>query len=110
MVLNVPKGLPPGSDVASMSIFGYDPKSCYSGRGPLEAAAMGLKLADNDVAYRMNLVTIENEVMKDFTAYKPRSNFGATNKAIIKLAQDGFLSVGKTFKNTSIKTKMTIYL
>lgn len=68
LVQNVPEGMTPGSDVASMSIFGYDPTVTYPGRAPLEAAAMGLKLGKNDVAFRCNLVTIEKEIMKDFTA------------------------------------------
>jgi 2,3-bisphosphoglycerate-independent phosphoglycerate mutase len=65
---NVPKGMPPGSDVASMSIFGYSPKKYYTGRGPLEAASLGVKLGKDDVAFRCNLVTVKNRKMKDFTA------------------------------------------
>jgi len=65
---NVPRGLPPGSDVASMSIFGYDPKKYYTGRGPLEAASLGVKLKKGDVAFRCNLVTVKDRKMKDFTA------------------------------------------
>ncbi|MBU0501928.1 MAG: cofactor-independent phosphoglycerate mutase [bacterium] len=67
-VNNVPPGLQPGSDVASMSIFGYDPSRYYTGRGPLEAASLGVKLAKNDVAFRCNLVTVSDGRMKDFTA------------------------------------------
>ncbi|MFC1571338.1 cofactor-independent phosphoglycerate mutase [Candidatus Margulisiibacteriota bacterium] len=65
---NVPKGLPPASDVAAMSIFGYDPKKYYTGRGPLEAASLGVKLKKNEIAFRCNLVTVKNRKMKDFTA------------------------------------------
>jgi len=54
----VPEGLPAGSDVANLSVFGYDPRACYTGRAPLEAAAMGVNLGPEDVAYRMNLVTL----------------------------------------------------
>jgi len=54
----VPEGLPAGSDVANLSVFGYDPRQCYTGRAPLEAAAMGVSLGPADVAYRMNLVTL----------------------------------------------------
>lgn len=67
-VSNVPKGLPPASDVANMSIFGYDPKEYYTGRGPLEAASLGVRLAKGEVAFRCNLVTIKDRKMKDFTA------------------------------------------
>ena len=59
-VLNVPKGLPAGSDTAIMSIFGCDPTVCYSGRAPLEAAATGIRLHPGDVAYRCNMVTYED--------------------------------------------------
>jgi 2,3-bisphosphoglycerate-independent phosphoglycerate mutase len=68
----VPKGYPAGSDVANLSVFGYDPASCYTGRAPLEAAAMGVELGPKDVAYRMNLVTLiagtKQVFMHDFSA------------------------------------------
>lgn len=69
LVQNVPAGMAPGSDIACMSIFGYDPKKIFPGRGPLEAAAQGIKLGPDDVAFRCNLVTIENNKMQDFTAH-----------------------------------------
>jgi len=65
---NVPSGMTPGSDVAAMSIFGYDPKKGYTGRGPLEAASLGVRLGEKDIAFRCNLVTIGDGKMKDFTA------------------------------------------
>jgi 2,3-bisphosphoglycerate-independent phosphoglycerate mutase len=65
---NVPPTLTPASDVATLSLFGYDPLEVYTGRAPLEAAAMGISLGPNDWAIRCNLVTIENEEMRDFTA------------------------------------------
>ena len=65
---NVPASLTPASDVATLSLFGYDPLVVYTGRAPLEAAAMGIKLGPNDWAVRCNLVTVENEEMRDFTA------------------------------------------
>jgi 2,3-bisphosphoglycerate-independent phosphoglycerate mutase len=65
---NVPAALTPASDVATLSLFGYDPLQVYTGRAPLEAAAMGISLGPNDWAIRCNLVTIENEKMHDFTA------------------------------------------
>ncbi len=68
MVSNVPCGLKPGSDVAIMSIMGYDPRKYYAGRGPIEAEAMGLKLDKDEVVFRCNLVRVENGYMKDFTA------------------------------------------
>jgi len=68
MVSTIPKGVQPGSDVANLSIFGYDPKVSYPGRGPLEAYSRGIKLGPNDVAFRCNLVRIENGKMKDYSA------------------------------------------
>jgi 2,3-bisphosphoglycerate-independent phosphoglycerate mutase len=68
LVNTVPKGLKPGSDVANLSIFGYDPRKCYSGRGPLEALNRGIKLGKNDVAFRCNLVRIEKGKMADYSA------------------------------------------
>ena len=65
---NVPAHLPPGSDVANMSLLGYDPVVYFSGRAPLEAAAQGIKLGAADWAVRCNLVTIQDQVMRDFTA------------------------------------------
>jgi len=64
----VPDGFPPGSDVANMSIIGYDPAAYYSGRAPLEAASMGVALEADDVAFRCNLITIENGMIKDYSA------------------------------------------
>lgn len=58
-VSNVPKGLPPGSDTAILSIFGCDPNIYFKGRAPLEAAASGIVLNDGDIAYRCNMVTLE---------------------------------------------------
>jgi 2,3-bisphosphoglycerate-independent phosphoglycerate mutase len=64
----VPDGFPPGSDVANMSILGYDPATYYSGRAPLEAASMGVALEADDVAFRCNLITIENGKIKDYSS------------------------------------------
>jgi 2,3-bisphosphoglycerate-independent phosphoglycerate mutase len=64
----VPEGFPPGSDVANMSIVGYDPKKYYSGRAPLEAASMGVELEKDDVAIRCNLITIKDEQIADYSS------------------------------------------
>jgi 2,3-bisphosphoglycerate-independent phosphoglycerate mutase len=73
LVDTVPEGFTPGSDVATLSVLGYDPRETYTGRGPLEAASMGISLGQNDMAYRCNLVTIgekdsESAFMDDFTS------------------------------------------
>jgi 2,3-bisphosphoglycerate-independent phosphoglycerate mutase len=65
---HTPKSLPAGSDVANLSLFGYNPIEYYTGRAPLEAAAQGIELGQDDWAIRCNLVTIEDQVMKSFTA------------------------------------------
>lgn len=57
----VPEGMKPGSDVANLSVLGYDVKSCYTGRSPLEAASIGIELKETDVTARANLVTLTNE-------------------------------------------------
>ena len=57
----VPEGLPNGSDVANLSVLGYDPRACLQGRGVLEAASMGVDLASDDVAMRCNILTIDGE-------------------------------------------------
>ncbi len=58
LVRTVPYGIPPGSDSANLSVMGYDPRQCYTGRSPIEAVSMGIDLADGDVAFRCNLVTL----------------------------------------------------
>jgi 2,3-bisphosphoglycerate-independent phosphoglycerate mutase len=65
---NVPESLPAGSDVANLSLFGYNPMEHFTGRAPLEAAAQGIALEPNDWAIRCNLVTIEDQLMRSFTA------------------------------------------
>jgi 2,3-bisphosphoglycerate-independent phosphoglycerate mutase len=65
---HVPDSLPPGSEVACMSLLGYDPLACFTGRAPLEAAAQGITLGPDDWAVRCNLVTITDQAMEDFTA------------------------------------------
>jgi 2,3-bisphosphoglycerate-independent phosphoglycerate mutase len=81
MVSTVPDGYAPGSDVANLSVLGYDPRKYYTGRSPLEAASIGVSLGPDDVAFRCNLVTLRSTgggaaaerrrttlVMEDFSA------------------------------------------
>lgn len=65
---NVPPSLPAGSDVANLSLLGYNPLEHFTGRAPLEAAAQGIPLAAADWAIRCNIVTVEDQTMKSFTA------------------------------------------
>ena len=64
----VPDGFPPGSDVANLSVMGYAPSRHYTGRAPLEAAAMEVQLGPADIAFRCNFVTIEKGIMQDYSA------------------------------------------
>jgi 2,3-bisphosphoglycerate-independent phosphoglycerate mutase len=67
-VQTVPEGMDPGSDVAIMSLLGYDPAEFYTGRGPLEAASIGVDLNRSDVAFRANLVSTDGERMVDYSS------------------------------------------
>ncbi|MBS7643843.1 cofactor-independent phosphoglycerate mutase [Candidatus Bathyarchaeota archaeon] len=67
-LITVPPGSEPGSDAANLSILGYDPKIHFTGRGPLEAAAQGIKLDNNDIAFRCNLITEKNGILVDYSA------------------------------------------
>ena len=72
LVQTVPHGMPPGSDVANLSLLGYPPEEKYTGRGPIEAASLRIPMRPEDVAFRCNLVTIKkvnNElIMEDYSA------------------------------------------
>ena len=74
MVKTVQDGMKPGSDVANLSVMGYDTRTCYTGRSPLEAASIGVQLKDTDVTFRCNLVTLsdeenyEDKTMVDYSA------------------------------------------
>jgi 2,3-bisphosphoglycerate-independent phosphoglycerate mutase len=82
----IPPGLPPGSDVGNMAILGYDPAEYHTGRAPIEAAAMGVELSPDEVAYRCNLVMIDGDgapgTMIDFAAGHPTS---AQSRPIIEV-------------------------
>ncbi|MGV8080233.1 MAG: cofactor-independent phosphoglycerate mutase [Syntrophales bacterium] len=69
LVDTIPEGLKPGSDVANLSVLGYDPRQVYSGRGPLEAANMGVRLEPDDVAFRCNLVTLGGDGLDVMDSY-----------------------------------------
>jgi 2,3-bisphosphoglycerate-independent phosphoglycerate mutase len=74
---NVPDRFLPASDVATLSLLGYDPDKYYTGRAPLEAAAMGIELGPDDWAFRCNLMTILDDKLTDFTAGHITSTEGA---------------------------------
>jgi len=85
LVNTIPDGMKPGSDVGALSIFGYDPQEYYTGRAPLEAASMGVKLGPKDVAYRCNLVTVRGGDMEDYSAGHVST---AESRKLIKFLQD----------------------
>jgi 2,3-bisphosphoglycerate-independent phosphoglycerate mutase len=64
----IPPGFAPGSDVANLCLLGYDPRKYYTGRGPLEAASMGIELTADELAFRCNLITAEGDTLKDYSA------------------------------------------
>lgn len=98
-VRTVPEGFHPGSDVANLSILGYDPRKFYSGRAPLEAASIGVKLNDNDVAYRCNLVTLKfNKEKTQATMEDYSSGHISTEEAKVLIAD-----VGKELGSSEIK-------
>ena len=64
----IPRGLKAASDVANLSVLGYDPRIYYTGRGPLEAANIGVELNEGEVAFRCNLITVNNDILADYSA------------------------------------------
>ena len=89
--INCPKGLPPGSDTAILSIFGQDPRVCYTGRSPLEAAATGIQLQPGDVSYRCNMIALEDGD-KSYAEKKILSHAGGSidGESSVKLVKDLF--------------------
>lgn len=90
----IPAGMAPGSDVGNLSILGYDPARFHTGRAPIEAAAMGLRLEPDQVAYRCNLVTVgEDGTMVDFAGGHPTTDdAGAVIAALQKEFGDDDIS------------------
>lgn len=87
----IPEPLPAGSDVGNLSVFGYDPEASFTGRAPLEAANQGIEIGPDEIAFRCNLVTLDDDTLVDFTADHISSEeaaelIGALNE---KLAGDG---------------------
>ena len=80
---NTPAHLPAGSEVANLCLLGYDPDVYFTGRAPLEAAAQGITLGPNDWAVRCNMVTVEEQIMVNFTA----DHISAESTELLKSAQ-----------------------
>lgn len=93
LVRTVPEGMKPGSDVANMSVMGFDPSIYYTGRSPLEAASIGVDLKDTDVTLRCNIVTLSNEENyedKTMVDYCSGDISTAEAREIIKTVQEHF--------------------
>lgn len=100
MMRTIPRGFEAGSDIANLSILGYDPQRYYTGRGPLEAASMGIDLGPEDVAYRCNLVTVENGTLLNFSSDHISSQEGASLINSLKGAIQGAeLYPGVSYRN-----------
>ncbi len=102
---NVPRHFPAGSEVANMSLFGYDPNRYFTGRAPIEAAAQGIQLGVDDWAVRCNLVTITDRIMVDFTAdhistEEARELLASLQKEVHSL--DAQLVPGVSYRNLAI--------
>ena len=96
----VPEGFPPGSDVANLSVMGYAPSKHYTGRAPLEAAAMEVQLGAADIAFRCNFVTIEKGIMQDYSAGHISTEEGRELiEAIAPLMPERKLYAGVSYRN-----------
>ena len=103
----IPEGMPPGSDVGNMSIFGFDPSRFHTGRAPIEVAALGVTLRPDQTAFRCNLVRVADGVMVDYAGGNPDS--GAAAEVIAELDRQlgdpdrgvSFLA-GVSFRNAMI--------
>ncbi len=83
----IPNGMAPGSDIGNLSILGFDPARYHTGRAPIEAAALGLRLPADRIAFRCNLVTVDDDgVMVDFSGGHPDAN--AAVKVIAELQRE----------------------
>ncbi|MGI5970452.1 MAG: 2,3-bisphosphoglycerate-independent phosphoglycerate mutase [Oscillospiraceae bacterium] len=107
-VLTVPRGLPPGSDTAILSIFGCDPRVYYTGRSPLEAAGSGVNLSPGDVSYRCNMVSLEDNDLpfeeKKILSHSAGSIDGDESIELIE-----YLFSHPRFKPMAEKAKLSIY-
>ncbi len=103
-----PQGMYPGSDVCGLSLMGYDPKSCYTGRAPLEAANLGLMLGPGELAFRTNLVSVENGTLTDYSADHITTDEAAVLVQALQKElgnQDLHFYPGKMYRHIMIYTK-----
>lgn len=110
VVRTVPEGMHPGSDVANMSILGYDPKKYYTGRGPLEAAAMGVEFNDR-LIFRCNLVTVRGGILEDYSAgHITREEARELIEALNRWTPFGKFYLGLDYRNLFVLEKCDEHL
>ena len=105
LIKTIPDGMSPGSDIGNMAILGYDPKKFHTGRAPLEAASQNIILKDNELALRCNLVTVENDVMVDYSAgHIPTKEADILIKELNKKLGNEYLKfhTGKSYRHLAI--------
>lgn len=100
LLKTVPDNMTPGSDVANLSLMGYNPKDYYTGRGPLEAANLGIKLSDEEVVFRCNFITRENDILEDFNAGHITS---PETKQLIDELNENFKDIGTFYHGVSYR-------
>ena len=98
-VKTVPDGMSPGSDVANLSVMGYDPAIYHTGRSPLEAASMGIEMSPTDVAFRCNIITLEGEGEYEDLIIKDHSSGDITNEEAAILIN----AVNEVFGNETVQ-------
>lgn len=100
LLRTIPKGMDTGSDVAIMSILGYDPSKYHRGRGPLEAAGMNVDLGEEDVAFRCNLITEENGLIADYSAGHITTN---ESRELINVMRKNYGHLGEFYVGVSYR-------
>ncbi|MFV2041328.1 MAG: cofactor-independent phosphoglycerate mutase, partial [Candidatus Hydrothermarchaeales archaeon] len=95
----IPEGMGAGSDVANLSILGYDPARYYTGRGPLEAASIGVKLSADEVAFRCNFITEKDGMIDDYSAGHITSS---ETEPLIKSLNESF-DLGRFYSGVSYR-------
>ena len=96
----IPDNMGAGSDIANLSIMGYHPRKYYTGRGPLEAASMGVDVGGNDLVFRCNIITEENGRIKDYSAGHISSSEA---EELLRAAAEAFSDVGEFYPGISYR-------
>jgi 2,3-bisphosphoglycerate-independent phosphoglycerate mutase len=107
LAANIPQGFTAGTDIGCMSIFGYNPAQYYSGRGPLEAAHLGVRLNADDIAFRCNLITATGHRIKDYSAdhvsvSEATAIFETLNETFEDLPVKFYAGLGTGYRNVMV--------